>query len=110
MRSRSKRITIGISGNIEAIKKQLQEEHGIEYSYAQLIDYLINYYLANNQRWYLADCTKAVKPLRWVLRQAPIFAPRVNENDPLVWDNHQYAWGAWGRATPAWSYSNPWAV
>ena len=41
---RTKRITVGISGNIEAIKKQLQEEHGIEYSYAQLIDYLINYY------------------------------------------------------------------
>mgnify|MGYP003344718891 CR=1 FL=1 len=48
MRLRSKRITIGISGNIEAIKKQLQEEHGIEYSYAQLIDYLINYYRKNS--------------------------------------------------------------
>lgn len=41
---RTKRITLGISGNIEAIKKQLQEEHGIEYSYAQLVDYLINFY------------------------------------------------------------------
>ena len=41
---RTKRITLGISGNIEAVKKQLQEEHGIEYSYAQLVDYLINFY------------------------------------------------------------------
>jgi hypothetical protein len=39
-----KRITLGISGNIEAIKKQLQEEHGVEYSYAQLVDFLINFY------------------------------------------------------------------
>ena len=41
---RTKRITLTISGNIEAIKRQLQEEHGIEYSYAQLVDYLINFY------------------------------------------------------------------
>lgn len=41
---KTKRITLTISGNIEAIKRQLQEEHGIEYSYAQLVDYLINYY------------------------------------------------------------------
>lgn len=40
----TKRITIPISGNIEAVKRQLREEHGIEYSYAQLIDYLINFY------------------------------------------------------------------
>lgn len=41
---KTKRITLTISGNIEAIKRQLQEEHGIEYSYAQLVDYLINFY------------------------------------------------------------------
>ena len=47
---KEKRITLGISGNIEAIKKQLQEEHGIEYSYAQIIDYLINYYRKHYQQ------------------------------------------------------------
>lgn len=47
---KEKRITLGISGNIEAIKKQLQEEHGIEYSYAQIIDYLINYYRKQHQQ------------------------------------------------------------
>jgi len=44
-----KRITLGISGNIEAIKKQLQEEHGVEYSYAQLVDFLINFYRKSNK-------------------------------------------------------------
>ena len=46
---KTKRITLTINGNIEAIKKQLQEEHGIEYSYVQLVDYLINYYRKNKQ-------------------------------------------------------------
>ncbi len=41
---RTKRITLTISGNIEAIKRQLQEEHGVEYSYAQVVDLLINFY------------------------------------------------------------------
>ena len=41
---KTKRITIPISGNIEAIKKQLQEEHGVEYSYAQVVNFLINFY------------------------------------------------------------------
>jgi hypothetical protein len=40
----SKRITLTISGNIDAIKKQLQEEHGVEFSYAQVVDLLINFY------------------------------------------------------------------
>jgi hypothetical protein len=44
---RFKRITLTISGNIEAIKRQLQEEHGIDYSYNQLVDYLINFYRKN---------------------------------------------------------------
>lgn len=46
---KTKRITLSISANIEAIKKQLQEEHGIEYSYAQLVDYLINHYRKSKQ-------------------------------------------------------------
>ncbi len=40
---RTKRITLTISGNIEAIKRQLQEEHGVEFSYAQVVDLLINF-------------------------------------------------------------------
>ena len=47
---KTKRITLTISGNIEAIKRQLQEEHGIDYSYVQLVDYLINYYRKHSQQ------------------------------------------------------------
>ena len=39
-----KRITLSITGNIEAIKKDLQAELGVELSYAQVMDYLINHY------------------------------------------------------------------
>lgn len=45
-----KRITMTINGNIEAIRKQLEEEHGVKYGYAQLIDYLINHYRKTNQQ------------------------------------------------------------
>ena len=45
-----KRITLSINGNVEAIKKQLEEEHGIEYTYPQVLNYLINYYRKNNQQ------------------------------------------------------------
>lgn len=41
---KTKRITVSINANIDAIRKQLYEEHGIEYTYVQLFDYLINYY------------------------------------------------------------------
>lgn len=41
---KTKRITIPISGNINAIKQQLQDEHGVEFSYAQVVDFLINFY------------------------------------------------------------------
>lgn len=47
---KTKRITLTISANIDAIKKQLHEEHGIEYSYVQLVDYLINYYRKHSQQ------------------------------------------------------------
>jgi hypothetical protein len=47
--TRTKRITLTISGNIEAIKRQLQEEHGVEYSYAQVVDLLINFYRKSNK-------------------------------------------------------------
>ena len=59
--------------------------------------------LASFTKWYLMDCSKSVKPLRWILRDAVRMAPRVAEDDPLVFDSHLYAWGGWGRGAPAWS-------
>ncbi len=69
------------------------------------VDYVINNNLLSPTKWYLTDTTKAVKALRWILHTAPVFTPRVNENDPSVFDNHAFLWGVWARATPAWSYS-----
>ena len=59
--------------------------------------------LASFTKWYLMDCSKSVKPLRWILREAPAVTPRVAETDPIVFDSHMYAWGAWARGAPAWS-------
>ncbi len=46
---KTKRITIPINGNIDAIKAQLKDELGVELGYAQLIDYLIKFYRKNNK-------------------------------------------------------------
>ena len=69
------------------------------------IDYIENKFLANKYTWYLMDLSQSVKPFTWVLREAPIVVPRINENDPIVFDNHMLMWGAWMRACPAWSYA-----
>ena len=44
-----KRITIPIHGNIDAIKRELQELLGIDLSYAQVVDYLIKHYRDTRQ-------------------------------------------------------------
>lgn len=72
------------------------------------VRYLINKHLASNTKWYIGDTTKAIKPLRWIQHTAPVFVQRVNENDPVVFDNHAFIWGWWARGVPAWSY--PWLM
>lgn len=69
------------------------------------VEPLINKNLSSATKWYLMDTTKAVKPVRWITREAPVFTPRVNPGDPVVFDQHAYLWGVYYRATPAWSYS-----
>jgi phage major head subunit gpT-like protein len=59
----------------------------------------------NALTWYLMDCTKATMPFTWALREAIMTVPRVNENDPVVFDSHRFLWGGWGRAAPAWGFS-----
>jgi phage major head subunit gpT-like protein len=66
---------------------------------------IVNKFLRATKTWYLLDNSHAYKPLLWITREAPRTTPRVNENDPLVWDSHRYAWGGWDRVTPAWNYS-----
>jgi phage major head subunit gpT-like protein len=64
-----------------------------------------NRYLKNGQRWYVLDDTKVMKPMIWQEREPAVFAPRVAETDPAVFDRHAYLWGIWGRVAPGWSYS-----
>ncbi len=66
---------------------------------------IINRWLKKAARWYLADTSHSEKPLRWVVREAPRTVPRINENDPIVFDTHRYTWGGWDRVCPAWGYS-----
>jgi phage major head subunit gpT-like protein len=69
------------------------------------VEPMVNKNLASATKWYLMDTSKAVKPMRWILRDAVRMAPRVAENDPIVFDSHMFAWGGWGRGAPAWSPS-----
>jgi phage major head subunit gpT-like protein len=69
------------------------------------VEPVVNPFLKKTTRWYLFDTKRAFRPVLWVVREAPRTVPRVNENDPLVWDQHRYAWGGWDRVTPAWGPS-----
>lgn len=66
---------------------------------------VVNRWLKKPARWYLGDTSHAEKPLGWLVREAPRTVPRINENDPIVFDSHRYTWGGWDRVAPFWSYS-----
>ena len=69
------------------------------------VDLIVNPFLTKAQRWYLMDTSHALKPFLWIVREAPRTVPRVNENDPIVFDQHRWLWGAWDRVCPAPNYS-----
>ena len=64
-----------------------------------------NEFLNDPQMWYLADTTRSFKPIRWGLRDAWRIVPRMNEDDPVMFDMHQMLIGGWARGCPFWSYS-----
>lgn len=66
------------------------------------LDYVENENLLINDRWYLLDTKRSIKPFVWGLRQAPVQANRVSETDPFVFDNHKFLWGMWYRAAATW--------
>lgn len=66
----------------------------------------VNPLLKNGYTYYLADTSKAFKPFVYQVREPVVFTPRTQETDPVVFDNHQYVWGQWGRMAVGWSY--PW--
>lgn len=43
--------------------------------------------------WWLFDTTRVVKPILWQLRQPPVFTPRTNPADPVVFDAAQFVYG-----------------
>lgn len=69
------------------------------------VNALENKLLKNIYTWYLLDTAAAMRPFTWALREAPQIVPRINENDPVVFDTHHFLWGAWSRAAPAWSFA-----
>lgn len=64
-----------------------------------------NPFLTSSTIWYLGDGSKAYRPLTWAVREAVRIVPRMNEDDPVVFDTHKYLIGGWGRAVAAWNYS-----
>jgi phage major head subunit gpT-like protein len=69
------------------------------------VEPVVNPFLKKTTRYYLFDTKRAFRPLLWVTREAPRTVPRVNPNDPIVFDQHRYAWGGWDRVCPAWGPS-----
>jgi phage major head subunit gpT-like protein len=63
-----------------------------------------NDFLASNTKWYLQDNTKALKPLLMIVRDAVRTVPRMNENDPVVFDTHMFQWGQWARMGFGWNF------
>ena len=61
--------------------------------------------LASFTKFYMLDNSKGVKPFRWIQRKAFDMVPLVSPTDPLVVNNHQFAWVGSGRGAPAWSPS-----
>jgi phage major head subunit gpT-like protein len=66
---------------------------------------VVNRALKKTQRFYFFDGSHSVKPLVWLVREAPKTVPRIQENDPIVFDSHRYTWGGWDRVAPGWGYS-----
>lgn len=54
--------------------------------------------------FYVLDNTKSTKPFIWQLRESPVLAQRTAENDPIVFDTHQFLWGYWARGVPGFDY------
>lgn len=70
------------------------------------LEVVVHELLVSKTKWYIADTTKAVKPFLWVEREPVRMVPRTSETDPVVFDEHAFLWGGWGRGTPAWAF--PW--
>lgn len=65
----------------------------------------VNPLLKQAYTWYLADTSRGFKPWIHQRREATKMVPRVNENDPVVFDQHTFLWGMWDRQAVGWGPS-----
>jgi phage major head subunit gpT-like protein len=57
-----------------------------------------------DQVWYLLSTKGPIRPVLWLLREAPTFVARVNPDDPVVFEKHQYLFGSEARGSMAWGF------
>jgi phage major head subunit gpT-like protein len=69
------------------------------------VEPISNPLLRNAYTWYLMDTTKAIKPFSWVMRDAITIVPRVSPTDPIVFNEHKFLLGGWGRGAPGWAFA-----
>lgn len=69
------------------------------------IDLLVNPFLTQAYTWYLMDTTRGFMPLIHQIRQATVTVPRINEQDPIVFDSHTFQYGMWDRQAVGWGPS-----
>jgi phage major head subunit gpT-like protein len=57
-----------------------------------------------DQVFYLLSTNGPIKPFAWLLRQAPDFTFRINLQDPLVYEKHQFSFGSVARGSAAFGF------
>lgn len=66
------------------------------------LNFIVNPFLTQAYTWYLADTTRGFMPWIHQVREATRMVPRVNDNDPNVFDAHVFIWGQWDRQAVGW--------
>jgi phage major head subunit gpT-like protein len=66
---------------------------------------LVNPYLKGTKKFYITDTNHSVRMALWITREAPAVVPRMQENDPMVFDQHKFTWGGWDRCAAGWGFS-----
>lgn len=63
---------------------------------------LLNPLLTQAYTWYVYDQSRAFKPFIHQIHTATQMVPRINPNDPIVFDQHKFLWGQWDRQAVGW--------
>ena len=57
-----------------------------------------------DQVWYMLNTKGPIRPFLWLLREAPNFVARINPDDPVVFEKHQYLFGSEARGSVAFGF------